>query len=357
VSQTTNAPAGLAFPQLLRPDNAFHVRVQGTYREAFRFTEMGECVLIGRDIAPDLRAMRGFAGWLILAGSGVLVLGGSGGWMFVSRALRPVSVISKAAGWITEGDLSRRIEIAEPDSELGHLATNLNSTFARLETAFQQQRQFTSDVSHELWTPLAIMISEAQTTLARERDADEYRETIVNCLDTAQQMRRLTELLLQLARFDAGQRSIERQPVDLAEVTRREIKRIETLAAGKQVTIESTLNPGPTFGDESQLAQVVINLLTNAFYYNKPGVRVIVSTDRDERNAVITVSGTGVGIAPEDVPHLFERFYRADKSRSRSEGHAGLGMAIAKSIVDAHGGCIGVTSTSGVGSEFTVRLP
>jgi two-component system, OmpR family, sensor kinase len=181
---------------------------------------LGDCVLAGRVITADLAAMQRFAGWLVAAGGAVLALGLWGGWLLATRAIRPVEVISATASRISEGNLSERISVADTDNELGHLAGVLNSTFARLEAAFAQQKQFTADASHELRTPLTVLISEAQTALARDRSAAEYRETVEACLDTAQQMRRLAESLLQLARFDAGQERMERNTIDLAEMTR-----------------------------------------------------------------------------------------------------------------------------------------
>ena len=152
-------------------------------------------MLAGRSIVADLAALRRFA-WLLLgAGGTVLALGLGGGWLLSSRALRPVEEIGLAASRISQGNLAERIDIADTDSELGRLAAVLNSTFARLEAAFAQQKRFTTDASHELRTPIAVLISETQTTLARERTAAEYRATVEACLDTAQQMKRLTHSL------------------------------------------------------------------------------------------------------------------------------------------------------------------
>jgi two-component system OmpR family sensor kinase len=204
MKNSTNAPAELPVPERQK-DTLTHSRMRGDYREAFHFTEMRDCVLAGISINAHLAAMRRFEFLLLAAGGAVLALGLGGGWVLASRAIRPVQSISAAASRISAGNLAERINVAETDSELGRLAGILNSTFARLEAAFSEQKQFTANASHELRTPLAVIISEAQTTLARERNAVEYRETVEACLETAQQMRRLTESLLELARFDAGQ--------------------------------------------------------------------------------------------------------------------------------------------------------
>ncbi|MCZ7636266.1 MAG: HAMP domain-containing protein [Verrucomicrobia bacterium] len=237
VKGSTNRAVALERPLQPGAGTRIYTQTRAGSREAFQFTELGDCLLAGRPIQADLRAMRRFAGWLWAAGGGVLALGLGGGWVLASRALQPVADISAAATRISAGHLAERINVAETDSELGRLAGVLNSTFARLEAAFAQQKQFTADASHELRTPIAVILAEAQTTLARERSAAEYRETIEVCLAAAQQMRRLTQSLLELARFDAGQEEIARAPVALDEVVRTCADLIQPLA-------EARGNPG-----------------------------------------------------------------------------------------------------------------
>jgi heavy metal sensor kinase len=357
LKRSTNSPRSVSFPTSGETYSVLQRRTRGEYREAFQFTELGECVLAGRPIAADLAAMRRVAWLLALAGAGVLAVGLGGGWLLISGALRPVETISAAASRISLGNLSQRINVADTDSELGRLAGVLNSTFARLEAAFAQQKHFTADASHELRTPIAVLISEAQTTLARPRTADEYRETVQVCLDTAEQMKRLTQSLLELARYDAGQEPIARGAVDLAERARAAVELVTPLARARGLRLHCELAPAPALGDAERLDQVLTNLLTNAMDYNKDEGEVRVTTHIEPGAAVLTVADTGQGIAAEDLPQVFARFWRADKSRARARGHSGLGLAIAKAIVDAHGGSIGVASELGVGTTFTVRLP
>ena len=357
LKSSTNAPLALAVPTRIGSDTQSHTRMREPVRETFHFTEMGECVLVGRSIIADLSAMGRFALWLFGAGGAVLAFGLGGGWWLAARALQPVQDITLAASHISAGNLSKRINLADTHNELGHLAKVLNSTFARLEGAFAQQKQFTADASHELRTPLAVIISEAQTALSRQRSAAEYRETVETCLDTAQQMRRLTQSLLDLARLDAGQEHIQRVEVDLADKARACISLIRPLADTAGVEIKCDLAPAPAVGDVDCLGQVITNLLTNAIHYNKDGGSIRVSTRTEEKAAIVMIADTGIGISTEDLPHIFERFYRADKSRARSNGRSGLGLAICKTIVDAHGGTIEVSSEVGVGTAFTVRLP
>lgn len=357
VKGSTNRAVALERPLQPGAGTRIYTQTRAGSREAFQFTELGDCLLAGRPIQADLRAMRRFAGWLWAAGGGVLALGLGGGWVLASRALQPVADISAAATRISAGHLAERINVAETDSELGRLAGVLNSTFARLEAAFAQQKQFTADASHELRTPIAVILAEAQTTLARERSAAEYRETIEVCLAAAQQMRRLTQSLLELARFDAGQEEIARAPVALDEVVRTCADLIQPLAEARGIRVIVELAPVTAVGDTDRLSQVFMNLLSNAVHYNREQGEIRISTGLENGTAVVRVADTGQGIPSEDVPRVFERFYRGDRARSRAERRQGLGLAIAKAVVDAHGGSIEVSSQPGVGSVFTVRLP
>jgi two-component system, OmpR family, sensor kinase len=354
---STNAPANVPCPERPAAGTRMHARMRDAFREAYFFTEMGDCLLAGRSLAAFSSAMRRFAGLLLAAGGGVLALGLGGGWWLAGRAIRPIDQISAAASRISAGNLSERIDVAEADSELGRLAGVLNSTFARLEAAFAQQAQFTADASHDLRTPLAVIISEAQTALARERSAADYRETIEGCLGTAQQMRRLTESLLELARFDAGQEAMKREPLDLSRVVRECVELVRPLAEQRKIELDCDLPALQCPGDAERLSQVATNLLTNAIQFNREQGKIRVSVDSTDSSALLQVADTGEGIPTEDLPHIFERFYRADKARSRVEGRNGLGLAICKAIVDAHGGSIEVASRMGVGSTFTVKLP
>jgi heavy metal sensor kinase len=353
--QSANAPEGQERPLRDAQDTRRHFQMRDGFRELYHFTELGDCVLAGRSIAPQLAELATFRWWLIAAGGGVLAFGLGVGWWLTNRAIRPVEEISAAASRISAGNLAERIHTTDPQNELGRLAGVLNSTFARLEAAFAQQKQFTADAAHELRTPLAIMISEAQTTLARERSAAEYRETVEGCLETAQQMRRLAESLLELSRFDAGQETIARQPLDLAKVTADSLERLHPLLAQRNLRLRTALGPAPTLGDSERLGQVLNNLLTNAIYYNMDGGEITVGTSTEKGIAILRVTNTGPGIAPEELPHLFKRFYRADKSRG--DGRSGLGLSICKAIVEAHGGKIEAASKAGQRVTFTVELP
>jgi len=348
---------GNSAPDRPGPPQPPAARTRAEQREIYRFLPHGECVLVGRSMASDLAAMRRLALWLGAAGAAVLVLGLAGGWWLASRAIRPIEDISAPAVKIAGGDLSQRINVADTDSELGHLAGVLNSTFARLEAAFAHQARFTSDASHELRTPVSVILSQAQTALSRERPAPEYREALEACQRAAQRMRRLTESLLELARLDAGQDPMKQERFDLSRVARDSVELVGPLAAERHIQLRCELPVTECVGDAERIGQVVTNLLTNAIHFNRDGGEVSVSTQTHNGAVLLTVSDTGEGIPPEDLQRIFERFYRVDKSRSRIQGRTGLGLAICKAIVDAHSGAIEVSSQPGAGSAFTVSLP
>ncbi|MBI2511120.1 MAG: HAMP domain-containing protein [Opitutae bacterium] len=357
VKHSANAPARLAQPLAGGTQPGIKYLTADGARLAYYYTERGDCALVGVSLAAVARAERSFVWWL--GGAGALVLGvglGGGGWL-VTRALRPIGEIGAAARRIAAGNLHERIQPSDRDSELGQLADVLNNTFARLETSFAEQRQFTADASHEVRTPLTVIISEAQASLARPRTGQEYRETLEVCLEAAQDMRRLAESLLDLARLDSGQEANRRSACDLAEIADGCVALVRPLAEARSVTIAAELASAPLTGDPARLRQVLVNLLDNAIYYNYERGAVTVRTRREDGVAVVEVADTGSGIAPDDVPHIFQRFYRANRARTQTERRAGLGLAIVHSIVEAHGGTIAVKSQLGLGTTFTVRLP
>lgn len=351
------------FPKDGIPDGQpYPPHLRGSYREITMFLSPNDRrhnafrILVGRNISVELAEMHKTR--LRLAGVGfvILIFGLGGGWWLVNRSLRPISEISTTAAKIATGDLSQRINLAEAESELGQLAAVLNSTFARLDAAFAQQRHFASDAAHELRTPVTVMLTQTQTALNRERSAAEYKQTVEVCQRAAQRMRRLIESLLELTRFDAGQEVLKRLRFDLAKAVSDSVEMVQTLADEKQVKVFVELQPQVINGDPERLAQVVTNLLTNAIQYNQVGGEVRVRLEAEGGLAVLTVADTGPGIAPEDLPRVFERFYRADQSRTGAR-NSGLGLAICKAIVESHGGTIEAQSEASQGSVFSVRLP
>jgi heavy metal sensor kinase len=355
LSKSESAPEDVSQP--LRSSQQDEARMRGTLRELFRYTPPGECLLVGKDIYSELAELRRFAGLLLGAGGSVLVLGLAGGWWLSTRAIRPINDISATASKISSGDLSLRIPAADTDNELGQLAAVLNSTFARLEAAFQQQARFTADAAHELRTPVSVMLTQTQSALTRDRPAAEYREAVEACQRAAQRMRGLIESLLELAWLDAGREPMKLAPFDLAQTATESVDLVRPLASERGITMHTDLPCTECLGNSERVALVITNLLTNAVYYNKDQGEIRISARCEGGAVTLTVADTGQGIAAEDLPHVFERFWRADPSRSRANGRTGLGLAISKSIVEAHGGSIEAISELGKGTTFTVRLP
>jgi heavy metal sensor kinase len=340
-------------PRPFRPGRTAH----GPSRELVRPGPRNSRILVGQPLGREVADLWAFAGQLAAAGAVVLAVGLAGGWLISARILRPVASISATASAISATNLSERINPAGVDVELAELARVLNATFDRLEAAFERQARFTADASHELRTPLAILRTHAELALSRPRSAGEYRDTVETCLGAARRMTALVEGLLTLARADAGKLDLLHEPVDLRQVIDESVALFRPLAEGKGVSLAASLESANVTGDPVRLGQVAINLLSNAVQYNHPGGEVRVWLGVAGGEAVLSVTDTGCGVPEEDRPHLFERFYRVDKARSRASGGNGLGLAICRSIVEGHGGTIGFETEPGRGSTFWVRLP
>jgi len=353
--RSSSAPADVPHPVSTQGHPSF--RTRGTLRECFHDTPDGEFILIGRDYKFEFDELYRFSLLLSLVGSAVLLLGLAGGWWISTRALRPVSDISAASAKIANGDLCQRIHTTDNRSELGQLAQNLNHTFARLQASFERQAQFTADAAHELRTPLAVMLTQTQSALSRERSPEEYRESLSACLRSTQRMRRLAENLLILARLDSSIAAQTEETCELDRLVMDAVELMKPLAEMRGVQLEMELEPASIQGNPGQLTLIINNLVGNAIEYNRLGGGVTVKTRNESSEVLLTVSDTGTGITPDDLPHIFERFYRADKARSNSSQHTGLGLAIVKSIVEEHKGEIDVTSHLEKGSVFVVRLP
>jgi two-component system, OmpR family, sensor kinase len=332
------------------------VRQRGNQREII-YQHRFYYLLVGRSIESDVAALHERA-WLLAGISAtVLAAGLIGGFWFSGRVIKPIATISATAAEISLSNLSRRIDVSGTETELTGLARTLNQMIDRLESAFSQQVRFTADASHELRTPLAVILSHAELALDKARPANELRETIETCRRSALRMKTVVESLLTLARFDSGELQIDCRPLDLSKIAGDCVAALRPLAEKRQITIDTDLESAGALADSDRITQVVTNLLTNAIRYNHDGGRVVVTTRSAKGEVILRISDTGIGIGPEHLPHIFERFYRVDKARSRKDGGIGLGLAICKSIVEAHGGQITVTSQPDGGSQFEVRLP
>ncbi len=314
-------------------------------------------LIVGQPTADIANVLASFRHILLISGLGVIVLAGAGGWFLSSRVLKPVARITRTAQDIGEGDLSRRIGVSGED-ELGKLAATLNGMIERLEAAFKRQQQFTSDASHELRTPLAVMQAESSLALGKERSEAEYRKSLELISQEISFMSAIIGKLLFLARSDAGKEALAFEDIKLGQLLTELSPDVEVLAREKGLRF----NLGPVddltvSGDRVKLRQMFLNLLENAVRYTPAGGSVSASAAGSNGTAAVSISDTGIGIQAEHLPHLFERFYRVDKARSRAEGGAGLGLAISQYIARVHGGNIEVESEPGKGSTFRVLLP
>jgi two-component system, OmpR family, sensor kinase len=333
-------------------------RWNGANRELLYFMPRGECVVLGR-LAESLAAeLRGFALKLLSLGVGLVAVGLVVGHFITGRALRPLRGITGAAQRIAAGHWAERIAPEQAPAELSALREVLNHTFEKLSRAYEEQRRFTADASHELGTPVAVVLAKTQHALARPRTVEEYTAALQACRRAAERMKALTRDLLDLAALDAAAPgSARRVECDLAELGREAVTMVETIAAERQATIEVDL---PTLLGRVEplgLGQVLVNLLANAMKHNPPGVRVHLALRRQGEAAIFTVSDNGAGLPPEALGQLFERFFRADRARTREQGGTGLGLAIVREIVRQHGGEVTAVNGATGGAVFTVRLP
>jgi heavy metal sensor kinase len=294
---------------------------------------------------------------IIFAMVAIIILAGLGGLFLAERALKPVEQITRTAQNIEGSDLSDRIDV-KTDDELGRLAATLNEMIGRLEESFNRQRQFTADASHELRTPLAIMQAEATLALSKDRTPDDYRKALETISQESDYMSAVIGKLLFLARSDAGKEQLSFEDVDIKELITGLSANIEALAQDKGIkfTVDAKDNLIVS-GDKVKLRQLFINILENAVRYTPTDGNIAVSMVQKDTNAVVSIADTGIGIPPEHLPHIFERFYRVDKARARADGGVGLGLAIAKIIVESHRGTITVASEVGKGTMFTISIP
>ena len=284
------------------------------------------------------------------------VLAALGGFRITRQAFRPVTQMAETARAIGTGsDLSQRIETDGRGDELNQLGDTMNEMLARLQASFEAERQFSSDVSHELRTPIAVIRSQCEFALSGQAGEEEKREAFEAVLKQSERMNSIVSQLLLLSRAENGKFVPEREPVELNVLCETVCEELEAMAAERQVELAWNTEKLQITGDETLLIRMVNNLVSNAIRYNRPGGSAEVSLRKRGKYAVLTVRDTGIGIRREDLGQIFNRFYRADRSRS-SEG-TGLGLSMAAWIARVHGGSIRAESVYGEGSVFTAELP
>ena len=289
----------------------------------------------------------------------ILLTAIAGGWLLARQNLHPVSAMAERAATIGAANLHERLPVKNARDELGRLATVFNDLLARLDQAFEQQRQFMADASHELRTPVAIMSGEAELALSREeRSPAELRTALVNIRHESRRLKRIVDDLFLLARANAGEQLLAPASLYLGDVARDCLQTVRSLAAAKNISLRyEGSDELPYVGDEALLRRMVMNLLDNAIKYTPPGGQVELHATAEDGQYTLDVIDTGPGIPMDAQARLFDRFYRARVERTKGDGGAGLGLAIARWIAESHGGTIALVRSDASGSTFRIVLP
>lgn len=338
---------------------------RGSFRAAARLLSAGGhrfTLVILQSLLPQVEMMGDIRNTFLWAIPIALLLASMGGYFLARKSLAPVAAMASQARGMGAANLHNRLAVVNKRDELGQLALSFNQLLERLETSFEQQRQFMADASHELRTPVAILRGETEVTLSQpQRSPGEYRETLAILRDESQRLAHIIEDLFTLARADAGQYPLTIRDSFLDELASEALVRARSLALAKNITLTSAIEPDlPIRADEGLLGRMLLNLLDNAIKYSPSGSTVNLACSRQGDHYLISVSDNGSGIPPDLQPRIFQRFFRADKARSRSEGHtggAGLGLSIARWIAEAHHGRLELARSDASGSTFTATLP
>lgn len=285
----------------------------------------------------------------------LVLISALGGYWLACRAFRPVKQITQTAENISQsGDLALRIQLPPGKDEIHALADTFDGMFDRLQDAFEKEKQFTSDAAHELRTPTSVILSQCEYALENATTVEEAKDALTTVQQQAEKMARLISQLLTLARGDSGTQKLQKELINFSELTEIVCQQQQEYAASKQITITSEIQPDILFcGDETMLMRLWMNLMENGIHYGKEKGHLTVSLFKAENRIVGRVADDGIGIAPEHLDKIWQRFYQVDAVRDPNRNSTGLGLPMVKWIVEAHGGTISVESTLGVGSIFT----
>jgi two-component system OmpR family sensor kinase len=351
-----NASQGLPTFETVESTGSYPERVLTT--PVIRAGRVTNLVQVGMSLENMYKTRRRFI--LIMAAMlpfGLLLAGG-GGWLLARRALKPVDRMTQAARRISGEHLDERLQEMGSGDELDRLAKTLNEMLGRLDGAFHQMRQFSADASHELQTPLTILKGEMEVALRSPRTPEEYQRVLESGLEEIDRISHLVEGLLLLARADAGVLRLDLRPVELKELLQEIYEQMRVVAEDHSVSLQTASMEAVSIqGDREHLRRLLLNVVDNAIKYTPAGGRVSLSLQRDGKWALLKISDTGIGLSQEEQKRSFSRFHRATEARSRDEKGVGLGLSIARSVAETHGGRIQVESTPGQGSTFTVFLP
>jgi len=317
-------------------------------------------VQVAAPMHEALEALDRFRLLLLFATPLLLIAASTGGYWLSRRALAPVDEISRAAQRISIENLADRLPVTETGDQLQRLSETLNAMFSRLEASVRRITQFTADASHELRAPVSLIRTTAEVAIQRrDRAAGEYFEALEEILEESERTSQVVDSLMLLARADSAKDILELVSVDAGNVIREAAEQGEKLARNHGLEFAASLPDDPVLiqADGDALRRALLILIDNAVKYTVQGGFVRVKLETDKRFAIVSVSDTGIGIAEPDIVHIFDRFWRVDKARSREQGGAGLGLSIAKWVVEMHRGSIEVQSELGKGSTFYVQVP
>lgn len=316
---------------------------------------VGQVAIPLREVEQTLARLRMILIWLLPC---VMLLASGGAWLVLNRALSPLREVIRTAQTIQARDFSQRLRVPRTGDEIQALSETFNEMIGRLQRSFAQMRRFLSDASHELRTPLAVLKGEIELGLKAHPHADRCQEILETCSGEISRMSCLVETLLFLSHADAQEVALDVKPVSLGRLMEEMAEEARILAEPKRIHVELVNGSGALIqADEMRLKQLLLNLVGNAVKYTPEGGRIRLGCRAEHGAVELLVADTGVGIEAEHLPRIFDRFYRADQSRSRLDGGYGLGLAICRWIAEAHHGTIRVESSPGRGSVFTVRLP
>jgi heavy metal sensor kinase len=312
---------------------------------------------------------------LMIAVPLALIIASMGGQFLANKALKPVDQITQTARMITSKNLNQRIKPLKVKDEISRLIETFNEMISRLDRSFNQVKQFSTDASHELKTPLTILKGEVEVALRKERALQEYEQVLKSNLEEINRMSQIVDDLLLLSKVDSGELRIHKEDMNLTEILNEVVAHMNVLAQSKHLRIETSNHHEEVhiLGDPLRIRELFLNLIENGIKYTEEGGSIQIRLTKDilpqdgdlsgwsqgaqAEFAKIIISDTGIGIAKEDQERIFDRFFRVDKARSRAQGGSGLGLSICKWIVDAHHGEIKVESDFGKGSSFIVKLP
>ena len=311
----------------------------------------------GSSVAPIPHVLSSLRRILLLITPITLIAAAFGGQVLMRLPMQPLVNLSERAEQVGISKLGERLPVPSTHDEMERLALSLNRMIQRLEDALSHNRRFSGDVSHELRTPLAIMRGELEHVLCDANLHVSLYDPIASSLEEIGRMAKIVESLLAIARLDSGVDAIDPKPADVSLLCHWVAEQLRALADEKEIELRVQTTPLTVLIDKARMKQVLVNLMDNAIKYTPYAGIIELTSFVSGGMAVIEISDTGIGMSPEDLPHVFDRFFRADKARSRGSGGAGLGLSIVKAICAAHGGSITVQSTEGVGTVMRVELP